>query len=185
MILSRGKFDLSINLNEYFENSSICPVDSLPSELKRHFHRVAMKCISNPHVYVEARKYPRHRIHESAMAVRLNELNEPVGPAFQIFVMDVSAGGIGFIHTRAFQSGRLAVRLMGLSGFSVVMIGRIVRCICRNRAYEIGMEFVERAEKETAPPVEEFNPYVQHSREEKREPAIKSDAHVIRSKKCS
>jgi hypothetical protein len=175
---------VSVNLINYFEDSSARPIDSLPQELKRHFLRVASQTINNNHVLVEARRHPRHRIHESALAVRLNESNEPVGPPFQIFIMDISAGGVGFIHTRAFPSGRLAVRLSGMSGFSVVMIGRIVRCICRNRAYEIGMEFVERAAKETSPSEEEFNPYMQPLRRETREPAVKSDTHIIQNKRC-
>lgn len=170
---------MSVNLINYFEDSSARPIDSLPQELKRHFLRVASQTINNNHVLVEARRHPRHRIHESALAVRLNESNEPVGPPFQIFIMDISAGGVGFIHTRAFPSGRLAVRLSGMSGFSVVMIGRIVRCICRNRAYEIGMEFVERAAKAIPTPPEEFDPYVSALRDDKRESALESNAIII------
>lgn len=176
---------MSVNLIDYFEDSSIPPIESLPQELKRHFLRVASQSMNNTQVLVEARRHPRHRIHESALAVRLTELNDPAGPPFQIFIMDISAGGIGFIHTRAFPAGRLAVRLSGMSGFSVVMIGRIVRCIFRNRAYEIGLEFVERAAKELPPPSEEFDPYVQLSSRGNREPSVQSDTYIIQNKRCT
>lgn len=150
---------MSLNLITYFEESGCRSTEAISLDLKRHFVRVASQSSNGNHVIVEARRHPRHRLDEAAMAVRLNDLNEPIGPPFQIFVMDVSIGGVGFIHTRAFPTGRLAIKL---SGLSVVMIGQIVRCVCRNRAYEIGMEFIERAgtlPNRNHSREEEFDPY--------------------------
>ena len=100
---------MSIDLVTYFEEAVNHPTDSLPAELKRYFARIPQKDPSLLALPADIRKHVRRKFNETLLAIRVNEHDQPCGQFFQIFVKDISAGGLGFVHTRAFSHERLAI----------------------------------------------------------------------------
>lgn len=115
--------------------------DPLPVGIKRQLAAQLAKSDVSSNSMENTRKHTRRPFNQLALAVRLTDDDAPNGQIFQVFVKDISSGGIGFIHTRAFNNERIAVKLTGSSGGTIVVIGRAVRCVCRQRWYEIGLDF--------------------------------------------
>ncbi|MBX9655651.1 PilZ domain-containing protein [bacterium] len=115
--------------------------DPLPVGIKRQLAEQLAKPIVSSTSMENTRKHSRRPFNQLALAVRITDDDTPNGQIFQVFVKDISSGGIGFIHTRAFNNERIAVKLTGMGGGTIVVIGRAVRCICRQRWYEIGLDF--------------------------------------------
>ena len=140
---------MSIDLWDHFSASADSEIDAFPAGIKNYLARQLSTAVVLPTLPDDTRKHNRIPMNQCALAVRLSESEQPNGQIFQIYVKDVSAGGLGFMHTRAFSGELLAIKLTGLSGDAIVMVGRVVRCICRQRAYEVGVQFTGRVTKST------------------------------------
>ncbi|MBY0588326.1 PilZ domain-containing protein [bacterium] len=91
----------------------------------------------------ELRRHSRRAMLTSALAVRLTDRLYPFGSPFQVFIKDISASGLGFVHTRHWPETKIAIRLenVATTEASVFVVGIVRRSFCMSGVYEIGLEF--------------------------------------------
>jgi hypothetical protein len=92
----------------------------------------------------ELRRHERRPMLSSALAIRLTDRLQPFGSPFQVFVRDLSASGLGFVHTRHWPDCKIAIRLENLIQIesSLFVVGSIKRSFCKSGIYEVGIEFI-------------------------------------------
>lgn len=93
----------------------------------------------------EKRAQRRFDVNIPALFVPLDPDFHAVGLPFEALVRDISAGGLGIVHTRAVTETHLAAKLMMPNSAAMMkMIGEVIRCRPLGRFYDVGLRFVAK-----------------------------------------
>ena len=93
----------------------------------------------------EARDYPRTKLTSDIVVRATNGSGSIFGTSFNAVTTDISASGIGFLHTCAVPDRFLAITL-GRNGSRVYALVEVVRCRSVGQLYEVGVRFIRRLE---------------------------------------
>lgn len=76
----------------------------------------------------EKRSRQRYQILREVPAVVLDDGFQPSGELFLVITRDISTNGMSLVHTRAIESGMLALALRGSRGEQIQVAMRVLRC---------------------------------------------------------
>jgi c-di-GMP-binding flagellar brake protein YcgR len=93
---------------------------------------------------IERRASPRQAVVMQVAVVPVDRELKQCGDSFLALSKDISAGGIGLLHTRAITASHVVVELTARDGNLLQLLAKVVRCQAVHRFYEIGLQFVTR-----------------------------------------
>ncbi|MBC8355482.1 MAG: PilZ domain-containing protein [Planctomycetes bacterium] len=117
---------------------------SPPTELVNFVHRLADETLRD---HLEERRFPRYKLTVEVWVQPVNDDFEPLGEPFTAISRDISAGGIGIMHTRAVRDKHLWLRLVTLGGGTMNVVVEVLRCRSVGMFYDIGAKFVAKLDE--------------------------------------
>ena len=114
------------------------PLRVPPPELLDFVKRVAAE-LAPSH---DRRGHPRHNFTVQVDVQQLDDDFKPSGEPFEAVTRDLSAIGIGLLHTRPVQSKHLQVTIKASDGPKRLTV-EVLRCESIGRFYDIGAKFVK------------------------------------------
>ena len=118
--------------------------DSPPTELVQFVESVAKGSAEHR---IEQRQFPRYKLTCEVWVQPVNNRFEPLGDAFVAVSRDISAAGIGFVHSKAIRDKYLWLRLVAPGGKRMNVIVEVVRCRPLGVFYEVGSKFVAKLDE--------------------------------------
>lgn len=115
--------------------------DTPSAELKELIDQI----IDHNYDGAERRTIQRHRYHSSSMIVPLDEQFRPKGEVVAVGTLDISAGGMAFVHNEPMHDKLFAVQLAVPDGRKIQVVMKVVRSRPISEGYhEIGGQFVTK-----------------------------------------
>jgi len=124
-------------------------INAPPAQLVEFVERLVRETVL---ARVEERREPRHKIAIEVLAQPLDPDFQPTSEPFKAMSRDISAGGLGLVHTRSISDKHLLVKLEVPSGSRMTLVMEVLRCRPMGLFYDIGGRFVARlnSEEQTA-----------------------------------
>jgi hypothetical protein len=132
--------DIAKRIVEAIQDAPTSGIEYIPDAIGQRLRRHSESLVEVP---AGVRRHERKSLLTSALAVRLTDRLQPFGHPFQVFLKDISASGLGFVHTRHWPECRMAIRIeQGLGqDICIFVVATVRRCVCKSGVYEVGVEF--------------------------------------------
>lgn len=111
-----------------------------PVEVRDVLHRLAQL---PSHAIADSTCEGRAIFSELAVAITLTSKREPVGRPFKVMVRDLSAKGIGLVHTEELRDQTIAISWRGLRRVRIIVVARVLRCRQVGDFFDIGAMLIQ------------------------------------------